>query len=97
MRGFRGQTLDKTMNARKAGNRDRAADSAADWGIEPARTYETPFDCHASGAKVPMALIFCPLDSDWNAVSTWRRRKSTCSSGSMIGMPLWFGANEQPM
>ena len=29
-------------------------------------------------------------------VSTWRRRKSTFSPAGMIGMPLWFGANEPP-
>ena len=30
-------------------------------------------------------------------ISTWRRRKSSFSLGETSGMPMWFGANEEPM
>ncbi len=30
-------------------------------------------------------------------VRTWREKKSTLASCAMVGMPLWFGANEAPI
>jgi hypothetical protein len=30
-------------------------------------------------------------------IKTWRRRKSSFNLGDTSGMPMWLGANEEPM